>query len=77
MRRKKEGSRDKVQKMNEGKETRDKGRRGGQACSVWSLCLVERALLYSSPAETRLTVYRRLDMMVSCMLYEFSGREPG
>ena len=29
-----------------------------------SMCVVKRALLYSPPAETRLTVYRRLDILV-------------
>ena len=27
------------------------------------MCVVQRALLYSPPAETRLTVYRRLDIV--------------
>ena len=43
---------------------------GGTCKFLKIMCVVKRALLYSPPAETRLTVYRRLDIAAeqrSCM----------
>ena len=37
---------------------------GGTCKFLKIMCVVKRALLYSPPAETRLTVYRRLDILL-------------
>ena len=47
---------------------------GGTCKFLKIMCVVKRALLYSPPAETRLTVYRRSDILVQ---YQSDGSQAG